>query len=71
MSAEYSLWDGWELTGKVRDAVLRGSVLVQNGSYVGSKTSGRFLKRKLLPEVVGGEPDHGFTFQAKPVSAVS
>jgi len=35
---------------------------------VGSKTSGRFLKRKLLPEVVGAQPDHDSTFQAKPVS---
>jgi dihydropyrimidinase len=38
MSAECSLWVGWELTGEVRDTVLRGSVLVENGSYVGSKT---------------------------------
>jgi hypothetical protein len=26
------------------------------------------MKRKLLPEVIGGQPDNGFTFQAKPVS---
>ena len=71
MNTEYSLWDGHELTGKVRDTVLRGTMLVENGSYVGSKTSGRFLKRKLLPEVVGAQPDHDFTFQAKPVSTVS
>lgn len=69
MSLEYSLWDGWELTGKVRDTVLRGSVLVENGSYAGPKTSGRFLARALLPEVVGSQPDHDFTFQAKPASA--
>jgi dihydropyrimidinase len=71
MSAEYSLCDGWDLTGKVRDTVPRGSVLVENGSHVGSKTSGRFLKRKLLPEVVGAQPDYDFTFRAEPVSAVS
>jgi dihydropyrimidinase len=68
MSVEYSLWDGWELTGKVRDTVLRGSVLVENGSYVGSKTSGQYLTRKLLPEVIKSEPDFDFTFQAKPAA---
>ena len=39
-------------------------------SYAGPKTSGRFLKRTLLPEVIGARPDHDCTFQAKPVSAV-
>jgi hypothetical protein len=28
-------------------------------------------KRKLLPEAIGGQLDHGFTFQATPVSTVS
>jgi dihydropyrimidinase len=63
MSAGYSCWDGWELTGKVRDTVLRGSVLVENEEFVGSKTGGRFVPRTLLPEVVSG--DFGFTFQAR------
>jgi dihydropyrimidinase len=69
MSVPYSLWDGWELTGQVRDTVLRGSVLVENGSYRGSKTSGRFLPRRLLPQVAGAQPDHDFTFRAKPAVA--
>ena len=30
MSDGYSCWDGWELTGKVRDTILRGSVLVED-----------------------------------------
>ena len=68
MSVPYRCWDGWELTGKVRDTVLRGSVLVENGAYTGSKTSGRFLPRRLLPGVVGSKPDHDFTFRAKPVA---
>lgn len=71
MSVPYSLWDGWELTGKVRDTVLRGTVLVENGSYTGPKTSGRFLPRRLLPEVTGAQPDLDFTFRARPLSAVS
>ena len=65
MSEAYSCWDGWELTGKVRDTVLRGAVLVRDGEYVGSRTSGRFCPRALLSEVVGGSPDFGYTFQAR------
>jgi dihydropyrimidinase len=45
MSVPYSLRDGWEPTGKVRDTVLRGSVLVENGSWIGPRTSGRYLTR--------------------------
>jgi dihydropyrimidinase len=62
MSTQYSCWDGWELTGKVRDTVLRGSVLVENEEFVGSKTGGHFVPRTLLPEVVSGDFD--FTSQA-------
>jgi dihydropyrimidinase len=62
MSTQYSCWDGWELTGKVRDTVLRGSVLVENEEFVGSKTGGRFVPRTLLPEVVSG--DFEFTSRA-------
>jgi dihydropyrimidinase len=59
MDAGYSCWDGWELTGKVRDTVLRGAVLVENEAWVGSRGGGRFVPRALLPEVVAG--DFAFT----------
>ena len=62
MSDEYSCWDGWELTGKVRDTILRGSVLVEGEQWVGSKTGGQFEPRTLLPEVVAG--DFAFTSEA-------
>lgn len=64
MSAGYSCWDGWELTGKVRDTVLRGSVIVRDEQFVGSKSGGRFVPRTLLPEVLNG--DFAFTFEAQP-----
>jgi dihydropyrimidinase len=67
MSGGYSCWDGWELTGKVRDTILRGSVLVENERYVGSKTGGRFVGRALLPEVVAG--DFSFTSTALAATA--
>jgi dihydropyrimidinase len=44
-SADYCPWEGWELRGKVRTTLLRGSPLVVNENYVGSKTGGRFLPR--------------------------
>jgi len=55
MSAGYSCWDGWELTGKVRDTILRGTVLVENEQFVGPKTNGQFRPRTLLPEVRNAE----------------
>lgn len=64
MSLPYSLWDGWELTGKARTTILRGSLLVEDGNWVGSKTGGRFQTRELLPQVVGSSPDFAFTAEA-------
>ena len=51
MSPDYNCWEGWELQGRVTTTILRGSVLVKDGNWVGSKTGGRFLERKLLPEL--------------------
>jgi dihydropyrimidinase len=52
MSADYSCWDGWELHGKVVTTILRGSVLVHDGRFVGSKGGGRFLARSLPADVL-------------------
>jgi dihydropyrimidinase len=59
MSGGYSCWDGWEVTGKVRDTILRGSMLVEDGEFVGSRTGGRWFPRTMLPEVLSG--DFGFS----------
>jgi dihydropyrimidinase len=53
MSTDYSCWDGWELHGKVVTTILRGSVLVQDGRFVGSKGGGQFLARSLPEDVLG------------------
>ena len=63
MDAGYSCWDGWELTGKVRDTVLRGSVLVEGEQWVGSRTGGRYVPRTLPREVLAG--DFAFTAVAR------
>jgi dihydropyrimidinase len=61
MTPGYNCWDGWELEGKVVTTILRGSVLVENEVFVGSKTGGKFVPRTLTPEVVGRPPDPGAT----------
>jgi dihydropyrimidinase len=62
MSSDYNCWDGWELKGKVTTTILRGSVLIENEQWVGSKTGGRYLSRKLLPEIASRTPDLSATF---------
>ena len=71
MSSDYNCWDGWELKGKVTTTILRGSVLVENEQWVGSKTGGQYLPRKLLPEIASRTPDFSATFASAeaPVAA--
>ena len=52
MIVDYNNWEGVELTGKVVATILRGNVLLEDGSWVGSRTEGRFQERKLLPEII-------------------
>lgn len=40
---DYSVWDGWELNGKVTATILRGSLLVRDGEWVGEIGAGRFV----------------------------
>jgi dihydropyrimidinase len=61
MTPGYSCWDGWELEGKVVTTILRGSVLVDDEVFVGSKTGGKFVPRTLSPEIVGRPCDPGTT----------
>jgi dihydropyrimidinase len=57
MSADYNCWEGWELQGKVRSTVLRGIPLVIDEVWVGNKTGGRFLERRIDPRFVGPDAD--------------
>jgi dihydropyrimidinase len=51
MIVDYNNWEDIRLTGKVVTTILRGSVLLEDESWVGSRTSGEFQERKLLPEI--------------------
>jgi hypothetical protein len=64
MIADFSCWEGWELEGKVTTTILRGSVLVENERYVGSKSGGRFVPRTLLPSAVSRPPDFSLTHES-------
>jgi dihydropyrimidinase len=54
MSSDYTPWEGWELQGKVTTTLLRGSVIVEDGTFVGSASQGLFLERALPADVLDG-----------------
>jgi dihydropyrimidinase len=57
MRADYSCWEDWEIQGKVETTILRGSVLVRDGRFSGSKSGGRFLPRSLPAEIITPSPN--------------
>jgi dihydropyrimidinase len=47
MNMDYSAWEGYEIDGHVDTVLSRGTVVVDDTGYVGSKGHGRFVKRGL------------------------
>jgi dihydropyrimidinase len=47
MNMDYSAYEGFEVAGGVRTVMSRGRVVVDRGTYSGSKGHGRFLPRGL------------------------
>ncbi|HTC70583.1 MAG TPA: dihydropyrimidinase [Acidothermaceae bacterium] len=45
MNMDYSAWEGFEVAGHVDTVISRGTVVVRDREYVGSKGHGRYLKR--------------------------
>lgn len=45
MNVDYSLYEGRPVTGAVRTVVLRGTVIVEGGAFVGKVGAGSFLRR--------------------------
>ncbi len=45
MNVDYSGYEGWELTGKVKTVLLRGQVAIENNNCVIEKGYGKFIKR--------------------------
>jgi dihydropyrimidinase len=46
MNVDYSGYEGWELTGKVKTVLLRGQVTIDNNKCLVEKGYGQFIKRK-------------------------
>jgi dihydropyrimidinase len=48
MNVDYSAYEGWEITGKVKTVVLRGKVAIENNVCRLEKGYGRFIKRNQI-----------------------
>ena len=44
-TSDYTPYEGLEVTGAVRDVVVRGAVVIRDGTYVGRRGAGQFLER--------------------------
>ncbi|MBF4462116.1 MULTISPECIES: dihydropyrimidinase [unclassified Rathayibacter] len=47
MNMDYSAWEGFEIDGHVDTVILRGTVIVDSGQYLGAKGDGRYIPRGL------------------------
>ena len=47
MNMDYSAYEGFEVDGKVDTVLSRGTVVVENDTFVGRKGHGQFVKRGL------------------------
>jgi dihydropyrimidinase len=45
--ADYSPWEGWEVTGWPTVTILRGRAITMNGNLVGRPGDGEFVPRKI------------------------
>src|SRR6187549_1746016 len=52
MNVDYSAYEGWEVTGKVKTVLLRGTVAIDNGKCRIGKGYGQFIKRKKVSQVI-------------------
>lgn len=52
MNVDYSAYEGWELTGKVKTVLLRGKVAIDNGKCLLEKGYGKFIKRSKVSGII-------------------
>ena len=50
MNVDYSAYEGWEVTGKVKTVLLRGKVAIDNNECFLEKGYGQFIKRKKVSQ---------------------
>lgn len=52
MNVDYSGYEGWELTGKVKKVILRGQLAIDNGECLVKKGYGSFIKRNKVSQTI-------------------
>ena len=52
MNVDYSGYEGWELTGKVKTVLLRGQVAIDDGKCLLQKGYGKFIKRGKVKSMI-------------------
>ncbi len=52
MQVHYSPYDGWEVVGLPVMTISRGTILVEDGRFLGPAGHGRFVERKIDPHVL-------------------
>ncbi|HPH90727.1 MAG TPA: dihydropyrimidinase [Ferruginibacter sp.] len=52
MNVDYSGYEGWELTGKVKTVLLRGKVAIENNECKVKKGYGKFIKRNKVKQII-------------------
>lgn len=52
MNVDYSGYEGWNLTGKVKTVLLRGTVAIDNGQCLIEKGYGQFIKRNKVSSII-------------------
>ena len=51
---DYTPWEGHDIFAWPVVTLLRGKVMVENGQYFGNSNDGRYLKRKMSPDILAG-----------------
>ena len=52
MNVDYSSYEGWEVTGKVKTVLLRGKVAIDDNQCKVSKGYGKFIKREKVAQII-------------------
>jgi dihydropyrimidinase len=52
MNVDYSGYEGWELTGKVKTVLLRGEIAIDNNACKIEKGFGKFIKRDKVSQII-------------------
>ena len=52
MNVDYSSYEGWELTGKIKTVLLRGQIAVNDEKLLVKKGYGKFVKRNKVTGVI-------------------